>query len=345
MKRLIPLLFTVCILLFAYPTIALAADATPTTPLAPYPEDMTEDAVPDVTADMGGDTAELYPTDVRTAIEDGWRQIVKTYELSADVSPGAIPRDSFDRDGWHYELTDITAAGTAVTDTRDHVESVSVNTSTNDTSAILGQLASTMEYTSEDGYIGVLTLNVASINVEQAGTKTSSYTVSATREYPRLSACDTSLVPKTITDNGKTLTLADVEWRAGNLVTVDYEELPEYYTAVATYTGTGSKTVVTGYVTTAEYTGTVEKTTPGKTVYTAIFYGSEIVHEAPGIFMPPPVTTPDPEPEITSASNMDPWTVTGIAAFCALLLGVGAGYILPRKKKTQNNNKKGDSKK
>jgi hypothetical protein len=97
-----------------------------------------------------------------------------------------------------------------------------------------------------------------------------------TREYPRLSANDTSLLPKTVTENGKTYTLAGVDWKAGNLETIDYEQMPEYYTAYATYTATGSSTKVTGYVTTAVYSGTLAKLTQGKTVYTAYFLGEEI---------------------------------------------------------------------
>jgi len=345
MKRLIPLLFALCIFLWVYPTFALAADTDTTKPLAPYPEDMVEDmtdeSVPQLSTINSQLSIELFPIDVQTVIDDGGRQIIKTYELEAGVSPGDIPRESFDRAAgpsgasWRYELADITVVGTDVTDTRAHVETVTLNTSTNDTGTILSQLAPTMEYNTEDGYSGVLTLNVATIKVEQAGTKTSSFNVSATREYPHLSACDTSLLPKTITDNGRTLTLADVEWRAGNTVTVDYDALPEYYTAVATYTGTGSKTVVTGYVTTAEYTGTVEKTTPGKTVCTAIFAGTEIILDIPDIFTPPPVPAPEPEPE----PKMDPMTVTILIAACALLLGIGAGILLSRNKKTKNNEK------
>jgi hypothetical protein len=34
--------------------------------------------------------------------------------------------------------------------------------------------------------------------------------VTATREYPHLSTNDTSLIPKTITDNGRTLELDNV---------------------------------------------------------------------------------------------------------------------------------------
>ena len=133
-----------------------------------------------------------------------------------------------------------------------------------------------MEFAADDDFVGILTLDAASIKVETAGTKTTSYEMKVTREYPRLSTNDTSLVPKTVTENGKTYTLAGVDWRVGNYETVDYEQLAEYYTAYATYTATGSSTKVTGYVTTAIYNGTLAKLTQGKTVYTAHFLGEEI---------------------------------------------------------------------
>jgi len=218
----------------------------------------------------------LYPSSIEESEDNGARRIVKTYELSAAESPKDIPRDGFTRDGWDYEIADITKTETADTDKQDHTETVKVNTDTKDTEAILKQLAPTMEYTSEDGYAGTLTLDIASIKVETAGTQTSSYTVSATREYPNLSNEDTSLVPKTITDGGRTLKLANVEWHAQTIDGIDGNQIPSSYTAVAKYTGTGSKTVITGYVTTADYIGSISKTSAGKTVYKAIFIGTEI---------------------------------------------------------------------
>jgi hypothetical protein len=134
---------------------------------------------------------------------------------------------------------------------------------------------------------------VASIKVETAGTKTSSYTLSVTREYPHLSTNDTELVPKTVDEKGKTYNLAGVEWRVGNYSTVDYERIADYYTAVATYTATGSSTKVTGYVTTAEYKGVLSKLVQGGAVYTAYFLGEEI--RTPLEMTEPPAAKPAPD--------------------------------------------------
>ena len=219
----------------------------------------------------------LYPVSTYESQNNGRREIIKTYELSAKEKPEDISRESFTRDGWLYELADITRKETSNTDARDHTESISIDTATNDTAAILKLLAPTMDYQSNDGYTGVLQLDVSSIKVEIAGTKSSSYAVSATREYPHLSSNDTSLIPKTITDGGRTLALSNVNWKTQNYTAIDYDQIPDSYTAVATYTGTASRTTVTGYVTTANYRGKVSKITKGKTVYTAYFVGIPIV--------------------------------------------------------------------
>lgn len=230
-------------------------------PLPPYPEDMKD---------------ELFPSDVQTVIKDGSRQILKTYVLEEGTSPADIPRDSFEREGWRYSLTDITEKRTTNTDIHSHTETVSINTDSNNLNAIIGQLAPTMEYQSEDGYCGLLTLDLASVNCEAAGYKNNSYTVTSTREYPHLSNNDLSLIPKTITDNGQTLQLDDVSWEVQRYVNVDYEDIPESYRAVAKYSAKASKSVVTGYVTTADYVGEVSKIDKGNTVYIAYFVGEEI---------------------------------------------------------------------
>ena len=240
----------------------------------------------------------LYPVSVWESVENGRREIIRTYELAPHERPQDISRESFTRDGVLYELADITRKETANADVRDHTENISVDTQTNDMAAILRLLAPTMEYQSDDGYIGFLQLDIASIKVEQAGTRSSSYTVSATREYPHLSSNDTGLVPKTITDNGRTLTLESINWKTQNYSTVDYSQIPDSYTAIATYTGTASRTTVTGYITTAEYNGVISKILTGKTVYTAYFIGVPIVS---GIVNRPsePTATTAPETVVT----------------------------------------------
>jgi len=220
----------------------------------------------------------LYPISVYETEENGVRQIIRTYELGENESPDYIPRESFERGGIYYELTDIVRNESASTDVREHTESVGINTDTREIEDVIKLLAPSIEFKSDDGFMGILTLNVTSIRVETSGTKKENFTVSATREYPHLSSNDTSLIPKTIIDGGRTLMLAEVDWQTQGGA-VNYEEIPISYTAIVKYTATASRTVTTGYRTTAEYTGSISKIVHGKTLYTAIFQGKSPVSE------------------------------------------------------------------
>lgn len=319
MRKLFLILASVCVFLLLNPTMAaFASDEQPhpgsgsnvtiTVVIPPGkepepPAEPTPAPIPEI---------RMYPVDVTEDFAGNRRQIVKTYELSPFDNPADIPRADFERNGWKYTLTDILKRETANAETREHTETATLNTDTKELAQILALLAPTMEYTSEDDFVGLLYLNVASIKVEQAGTKTTSFTQTVTREYPRLSNTDTSNVPKTVEDRGKTYTLAGVEWKTGNYSTVDYEQIADYYTAVATYTATGYSTKVTGYVTTAEYVGTLAKLSQGKTVYTAYFEGEEI--RTPLEMVRPtekPATNethaePTPTPEPTAAATPEP---------------------------------------
>ena len=150
-------------------------------------------------------------------------------------------------------------------------------------------------------------------------------------------------------------------------MTVDYEQIPASYTAVATYTANASRTVVTGYTTTAEYKGDVSKLNQGKTVYTAYFMGAEIVPERISleIIDPTPKATPAPEldtdveaePEDEPGAELEPEPEAGdeqdaeqkdirllpiiYAILLALLIGAGGGYLIPRILK--NKKEKGDT--
>jgi hypothetical protein len=343
------------------PVLALAADSEPEGNTAdpsnvtitvvipePAPAPVSEPSVPAF--------INVYPSDVTETRENGGRQIVKTYDLNADENPADIPREDFERDGWRYTLTDITRRETAAADTRERIEVVTVNTDTKELEAILPLLAPTLEFTDEDGYIGILTLDIASIKVEAAGTKTSSYTMTVTREYPHLSSNDTALVPKTVEEKGKTYALADIDWRAGNTVAVDYDSLPEYFTAVANYTATGTSTKVTGYTTTAEYAGSLTKLLQGRTFYTAYFLGTEIVpekipldvvDETPSVSQETPeqaataeptgapITTTEPviDSDITKQNHSGEWLV--IIPFVGIVCGVAYYFIKKMRKKKE----------
>ncbi len=84
---------------------------------------------------------------------------------------------------------------------------------------------------------------------------------------------DLSLVPKTISDGGRTLTLADVQW--SNSMQSEADSVVTRYTATARYTGSTSSKYATGYTVSADYSGEVSKTGCNVVTYTAVFGSTE----------------------------------------------------------------------
>ena len=205
------------------------------------------------------DPIPLYPAEVSQRTENGVTYIEKVYYLTAQDDPADIPTEDFERDGQHFTLQDVLKNSQMERDTKDHVEEVTVNSAKKDMESILPLLEPEIEVQTEDGYAGVLQLDHTSITVEAAGYSSSSRTVSATRTYPNLSAADVSLIPKTITDSGRTLTLADVQWQNAATTQQDGYDMALRYTATATYTGTATSQYANGYVVTASYHGAVTR--------------------------------------------------------------------------------------
>ena len=112
--------------------------------------------------------------------------------------------------------------------------------------------------------------------MEAAGYGSSTREVSATRSYPNLASQDTANIPKSIEEDGRTLTLQDIDWRTDNTASVAGYNLVDRYTAVATYTGTATSSYVTGYTVTADYTGTVSRIALNRVRYVAIFEGEPL---------------------------------------------------------------------
>ena len=166
MKRITPLLLAL-VLAFAMTCPALAAE------------------LPEETAPIR--PAALYPTEVLETVEGDCRRLEKVYLLTAADNPANIPTADFEREGYRYTLLDVTRQDYTESETREHTETVTLDSSTKDMDKIMPKLAATREITTEDGFTGILTLDTASIQVEAAGYGSSSRTVTATRTYPNLS--------------------------------------------------------------------------------------------------------------------------------------------------------------
>lgn len=180
-----------------------------------------------------------------------------------------------------YTLIDLLKQELPENESRQHTETVSLESKSKDMESVLALLPQEKEFITEDGLSGVLTLQLDTVQVEVAGYGSSTREVSATRSYPNLASQDTANIPKTIEDNGRTLTLQNISWQTDNTANTDGYAMGDRFTAVATYTGSATSSYVTGYTVTADYSGTVSRIALNKTRYVAIFEGTAIEPLAP----------------------------------------------------------------
>ena len=285
---------------------------------------LTMALAPSASAAEWADPAQVcYPTSV-TQNEDG-TEIRKFYDLSPQDDPAGIPRSDFEQDGFHYTLVDLLKQELPEHESRQHTETVSLESKNKDMASVLALLPQEKEFITDDGRAGTLTLRLDTVQVEVSGYGSSTKEVSATRSYPNLASQDTANIPKTIQDGGRTLTLQDIRWQTDNTGSLDGYALGDRYTAVATYTGSATSSYVKGYTVTAEYTGTVSRIALNKTRYVAIFEGVplqpvEIVPE-----------TPDPSTQAPAASFNWPLLLVPLGLIAAAGGGIGIALFLKRR--------------
>ena len=273
-------------------------------------------------AEAGTTPQVCYPTSV-TRSEDG-TEIRKYYDLSPEEDPAGIPRSDFEQDGFRYTLTDLLKQELPENESRQHTETVSLESKSKDMESVLALLPQEREFITEDGLSGTLTLQLDTVQVEVSGYGSSTREVSATRSYPNLANQDTVNIPKTIEEDGRTLTLQAIDWRTDNTASTDGYALGDRFTAVATYTGTATSSYVKGYTVTADYTGTVSRIALNKTRYVAIFEGTALQPIAPG-----------PEQGVSGVAQFN-WAAIlvpfGIVALAGA--GIGAALFMKRRRET-----------
>ena len=225
---------------------------------------------------QASDSGSYYPITVEEYTYGDFDEprINKTYQLSLSDDPSLIPTEDFVRNGRRYSLLDMTRKDELGVDTQSCTQTVTLASDTDDLETILQKLGAELEVTTEDCYTETLRLDHTTVQVTADGYATKTKTVTATRTYPNLSDADLTLVPKTITENGNTLTLADVDWSSSEQTEAGGTVLR--YCATASYTGTTSTRYATGYTVTADYTGEVSKTDCDVVTYTAIFGSVEL---------------------------------------------------------------------
>lgn len=245
------------------------------------------------------------------------------YDLGPEDDPGGIPRSDFEQDGYHYTLTDLLKQELPANESRQHTETVSVNSKSKDMGAVLALLPQTKEFITEDGLSGVLTLKLDTVKVEVAGYGSSTKTVTATRTYPGLANQDTQYIPKTIQDGGNSMTLQTVNWQT---------EGDGHFTAMASYSGSATSSYVKGYTVTADYAGTVSRINLNKIRYVAIFEGTALDST------PEDISDPNTPVDQTDSTGQEAQTgeknsvLPVVAVVAAVLLGGGAFYFIKRRR-------------
>ncbi len=255
-------------------------------------------------------SAACIPEEVITENRDGRQLIIKVYMLSPQDDPTELIQPPFDLDGFHYEHMETVKDEQSFQNAKQHTETITLETDTDDLAAILEQLPPSQEY-SKDGYTGVLTLDHTTLKTEASGYVSKSYTITDTRQYTDLDRNDPAYVPATVTKNGSTLSLSNISWSTTGTGIYGDELLPTSYTATATYTATGSRKVATGYVTTANYTGEITAEGVQSIRYTVTYLGT-------------PLT--EPEPEDVTDTSVVPWIILTVSLLT--LAGAGTAAVI-----------------
>lgn len=211
---------------------------------------------------------------------NGQQQLVKTYTLSPGTDPETLKEPSFEYDGFLYTWAYTTKAENPFLETKEVVQTVTVETSKNDLSLILEQLAPSIDY--DDGeFQGELALDHTSLVTEASSYTTKYSKTTETKVIGNLDRNDMSYVPATTVKNGRTLTLANVDWQVTGTALVGEALVPSQYQAVATYSASNSYKAATGYVTTVEYRGEVVAEGIENITYTVVYTGEKIQPEIP----------------------------------------------------------------
>lgn len=214
------------------------------------------------------------PTDTVVQNLNGSQQAIKTFTIPANQDPQSLIEEPFELEGYLYTFADIVKEENMVDESRSHTETITLETDTDDLAKILDQLKPTIEY--DDGvFCGTLALDHTSIHTEASSYETKSYTVSETKTIGQLDRNDMSYVPPTTVKNGRTLSLANVEWQVTGTDLVGETLMPSSYQVVATYSAKASYQAATGYVTTAEYTGDVTHEGVESVTYVLTYLGTK----------------------------------------------------------------------
>ena len=133
-------------------------------------------------AEGSGAAQACYPTSI-SQNEDG-TEIRKFYDLSPSEDSGGILRSDFEQDGFHYTLADLLKQELPEHESRQHTETVALESKNKDMASVLALLPQEKEFITPDGLSGTLSLQLDTVQVEPSGYGSTAKQISAVRSYP-----------------------------------------------------------------------------------------------------------------------------------------------------------------
>lgn len=261
------------------------------------------------------------PTETVIRNLNGSQQLIKTYILSPDADPQTLIEAPFELEGYTYTFADIVKEENRVADTDRHTETVTLETTTNELSDILEQMAPTMEY--DDGiYTGTLALDHTSIRTEASGYTTKSRKVSTTKTIGPVDRNDMSYVPATAVKDGVTLNLSGVDWQVIGTDVAGDVLAPCSYQAVASYSGKTYYQAATGYITTADYVGEITRDNVESVTYQVTYLGKLVTADAAADNTDDPAASDQKVPVKEAAIPVLPYVTGGLAVAAIITLAV-----------------------
>lgn len=180
---------------------------------------------------VSASAANYIPDNVTYQNLNGQQLGIKVFTLLPDQNPDDLIEQDYEFDGYIYSYSSIVKEEQTFREERQHKETKTITTSTKNLEDILASLEPTIEY--DDGSAsGTLYLDHNSIKTEAAGYANSSYTVTATKNYTGLDRNDSSYIDKTVTKDGRTLSLSNVTWTVESTALIGEDLVPATYTAL-----------------------------------------------------------------------------------------------------------------
>lgn len=237
---------------------SMATGAFSTVASAAAPEASSSPATTSSSVTTLEQSVKSYPINIQYPTEDAGL-IAKTYEVKTKDDIGLIERDDVTYQGRTYQFQDIFVEELPFHDEKPYVEVITGESDSKDAKKIIATLEPQHEFTTEDGYTGILTLDENSLSTEVTGYGSSKKTKSVTKSYTGLSDADLTYIPKSVTEGGVTYALTDVKWAESATYNPYDPDIGTRFNATATYSGSYTVSYAKGYTYEIKYTGNLVK--------------------------------------------------------------------------------------